>query len=106
MIKKSNQLSVSDVIKVLKKEQLFLKNEFGVKRIAIFGSFAKGTQSAKSDIDILIEFERPIGLKFIRLAEYLDKKLGRKTDILTTVGVESIRIKKIAEDIRRNTVYV
>ncbi len=106
MIKKASQLTTSDVIKILKKEQPFLKTEFGVKRIAIFGSFAKGTQSAQSDIDILIEFEKPIGLQFIRLADYLDKKLGRKTDILTPVGVASIRVKRIADDIRRNAVYV
>ncbi len=106
MIKKSSQLASSDIIRALRKEQSFLKKEFGVKRIAIFGSFAKGTQSAKSDVDILVEFEKPIGLKFIQLADYLDEKLGRKTDILTAVGVKSIRIKKIAEDIRRNTVYV
>ena len=106
MIKKSSQLVISDVIKILRKEQPFLKKEFGVKRIAIFGSFAKGTQSAQSDVDILIEFSKPIGLQFIRLTEYLDKKLGRKTDILTPIGVESIRVKKIAEDIRRNAVYV
>ena len=106
MIKKSSQLTTNDVTRILKKEQPFLKREFGVKRIAIFGSFAKGTQSSESDIDILIEFQKPIGLQFIRLTEYLDKKLGRKTDVLTPAGVDSIRVRKIVEDIRRNAVYV
>ena len=106
MIKKINQLTRSDVVKILKKEQPFLKRKYGVRRLAIFGSFAKGTQSPKSDIDILVEFEKPLGLEFIQLIEYLDKKLGRKTDVLTRAGVNSIRIKKIANDIRRTMVYV
>ncbi|MBI5149728.1 MAG: nucleotidyltransferase family protein [Candidatus Omnitrophica bacterium] len=99
-------LTKNDVITILKREQPFLKKNFGVKKIAIFGSFANNTASQNSDVDILLEFKKPLGLKFIHLTDYLDSKLGRKTDILTKAGIESIRIKKVAEKIRRSIVYV
>lgn len=94
------------VINVLRREIPYLKENYGVKKIALFGSVAKGNYNKSSDIDMVVEFEKPIGLRFMDLAEYLEKKLGRKTDILTAEGVRSIRIKKVAEDIKRSLLYV
>ncbi len=99
-------LTKNDVIIILRREQSLLKKKFGVKKIAIFGSFANNSASKNSDVDILLEFEKPLGLKFIHLTDYLDAKLGRKTDILTKAGIESIRIKKVAEKIKRSIIYV
>ncbi len=94
------------VINVLRREIPYLKENYGVKKIALFGSVLKGKYTKASDIDMVVEFIRPIGLRFMDLAEYLEKKLGRKTDILTTEGVRSIRIKKVAQDIKRSMFYV
>lgn len=94
------------VIDILRKELPYFVSEYGVKRIGLFGSYAKGIQGEDSDIDILVEFERPIGLKFVEFGEYLEKLLGKKTDILTPAGVKGIRIKRVAEDIRESIVYV
>ena len=94
------------VINVLRREIPYLKENYGVKKIALFGSVVKGKYNKSSDIDIVVEFEKPIGLRFMDLAEYLEKKLGRKTDILTAEGVRSIRIKKVAQDIKRSMFYV
>ncbi|MCA9408867.1 MAG: nucleotidyltransferase family protein [Candidatus Omnitrophica bacterium] len=99
-------LSKDNIIKILNEEKAFLKKQFGIKRIAIFGSFAKGTQEKNSDIDIFVEYDKPLGLRFIHLIDYLDGKLGRKTDILTPGGIQGIRLKKVAEDIKRSLIYV
>lgn len=96
----------NNIIDVLKKEQALLKKKFGVKRMAIFGSFAHGSPRKGSDVDIFIELEKPIGLQFVQMAEYLEKKLGRKADILTSGGMAGIRLKKVAESIRRSMIYV
>ena len=96
----------ADVREILKRELPKLKTEFGVKRIGLFGSFSSGKQKQASDVDLLIEFEKPIGFKFMIMAEYLEKRLGRKVDILTPAGVDSIRIKPIAKSILSSVVYV
>ncbi len=94
------------VIKILRKELPHLGLEYGVKKIGLFGSFAEGTEREDSDIDILVELEKPIGLKFIELAEHIEKLLGKKVDILTSEGIKGIRLKKVARDIERNLLYV
>ncbi|MBE2240281.1 MAG: nucleotidyltransferase domain-containing protein [Caldilineaceae bacterium] len=52
--------------------------EYGVKRIGLFGSFASGTANEASDIDVIVEFQRPIGFKFIELVDYLERLLRRE----------------------------
>jgi uncharacterized protein len=80
-------LNKQKVVKILKKEQPYLMNEFGVKRMAIFGSFSTDTASEDSDVDIFLEFNKSIGLRFIHLCDYLESKLGKKADILTSGGL-------------------
>lgn len=99
-------MSKEDIVTILKKELPYLRNFFGVKRIGLFGSFAKGIQREDSDVDIVVEFEKPIGLKFIEMADHIEKILGKKVDILTPAGIKSIRIKQVAEDIKKSIVYV
>ena len=63
------------IVKILKKS--------GVKKASVFGSFARGNQNKKSDIDILIEPPKGMGLGFVSLGLELKEKLGRKVDLLT-----------------------
>jgi predicted nucleotidyltransferase len=80
--------------------------KFKVKRIGLFGSYAAGRQTQKSDIDFVVEFSEPTFDNFMGLVTFLEELFKRKVDVLTPEGVESIRIKSVAEDIQRNTVYV
>ena len=95
-----------EIIALLRKHYPFLVEEYGVRRIGLFGSFAKGKPHPSSDIDLIIEFERPIGFRFVELAEYLEKVLGRKVDLLTPASIQSIRIPWVAEEIEESIVYV
>ncbi len=74
--------------------------------MAVFGSYAKGTQTRKSDIDILIKFERPIGFEFCNLSDYLEKIFKQKVDIITPCGLDSIRSKNLLKDIKGSITYV
>jgi hypothetical protein len=94
------------IIEALQKELPLLSSKYGVRRIGVFGSFAKGTQKKDSDIDLVIEFKNPIGFKFIELADHLEAILGIKADILTPAGIKGIRIKRIAQDIKGSIIYV
>jgi predicted nucleotidyltransferase len=58
---------------------------YGVERISVFGSFARGKPSDESDVDILVEFEpeRKSFDNFLGLAEFLEELFGRRVDLLT-----------------------
>jgi len=99
-------LTSEEVFDKLRKELSFLKREYKIKKIGVFGSFAKGKPQVESDLDIIIEFETPIGLAFMDLADYLEKLFNRKVDILTPEGIRSIRVEKIAQEINKSVVYV
>jgi predicted nucleotidyltransferase len=99
-----------EILQVLKDEMPYLKDKYGVERIAIFGSFAKDNQTKKSDVDILVQLTKPLGLDFIELADYLEDILGRKVDLSTfnhlSRSKENPRYKHIASDIERTMIYV
>ena len=97
--------SKSEVLDFIRKSHSQLSN-FGVTKIGLFGSFATETATAHSDVDLVIEFERPIGLKFVNLCDYLEACLGRKVDVLTLAGIATIRNRSVAESITRSLVYV
>ena len=99
-------LTREEIIEKLREELPFLKKEFRIKKIGIFGSFATGIQNKSSDIDIFIEFEKPIGLAFMDLANYLEDLFNKKVDILTPDGIRSIRVNKIAQSIKESVIYV
>jgi uncharacterized protein len=57
---------------------------FGADSLAIFGSVARNEAGPESDVDILVEFARPVGLlEFVRLQRYLETLLGNKVDLVT-----------------------
>ena len=105
-LEKVIMLSKKDLLEKLKSELSFLEKNFFIKRIGLFGSYSKESQNEDSDIDLMIEFKKPIGLKFMDLAEYLERKLGKRVEILTLEGMKSIRIKEVAVEIERSLVYV
>jgi predicted nucleotidyltransferase len=55
-----------EILKILKKSYPYMKRNFKVKSISLFGSYAREEQTETSDIDMLVEFEAPVGfIKFI-----------------------------------------
>lgn len=99
-------LTRDKIIQLLQSERGYLAYEFGVAGIALFGSYAAGRPVEDSDIDLLVEFDRPIGFRFFELADYLEQVLGKKVDVLTKAGVENIRVSGVAKSISESLVYV
>ena len=103
-------LTKEEIMQVLRRELPHLREKYGVGEIAIYGSFAKGSHTTKSDIDILVQLVKPLGLGFVALAYYLEEILGRKVDLATfdTLhrSMENPRYKHIAADIQRTLSYV
>ncbi|MCX6688624.1 MAG: nucleotidyltransferase family protein [Methanoregula sp.] len=90
----------SPVIKKMEAAAPAIRSQFGVTRIGIFGSFARGEQTRKSDVDVLVDFaEGYATLKnFVGLADRLEALFKRKVDLITVEGVDKyIRPKVEAE---------
>lgn len=103
--KKKPSLTRAKILKTLREHEGTLK-KFSVKRIGLFGSFAKGRGTTKSDIDFLVEFSEPTYDNFYNLIEYLEKLFGKKVEVLTPDALDSIRVAEVAESIRGSVVYV
>lgn len=73
-----------EILDVLKRKLPYLRDKFNVKNVGLFGSCARGEQTGKSDVDLLVEFESPIGFfEFIELEDYLSEILKAKVEIVT-----------------------
>jgi predicted nucleotidyltransferase len=99
-------LSKEQIRNILHEQYPYLIREYGVKRIGFFGSYVRGTAKEQSDVDIIAEFERPIGLKFMAFSEYLEKLFGTSVDILTPEGLRGIRNPRVAQNIQETIEYV
>lgn len=76
-------MDVNSISLLLHKHQADL-DQFDVKSLAVFGSVARGEATETSDIDLLVEFNRPIGLfEYIRLKYYLETLIGSRVDLVT-----------------------
>jgi hypothetical protein len=95
-----------EVIRLMQEHSDVLMNEYGISKIGIFGSILKGTMTEDSDLDIVVEFNKPIGFRFNSLVEYLENLFGRKVDVLTKEGIKNIRVKEVAANIERTLAYV
>ena len=94
---------VSAINEALASNLSYLKKTYHVEKIGVFGSFSRGEETKSSDIDILIEFSKPISMfRFIELEEFLSKILGRKVDLVSKKALKP----RIKEQILREVRYV
>jgi len=96
--------TLEEIKETLKKHKEELKEKFGVKEIGIFGSYVRNEQTEVSDVDILVDFERPIGWEIVDLKEYLERLLGIKVDLVPKGGV--VRKPLLWKYIKEEVVYV
>lgn len=76
-----------------------LVQRFHVQTIGLFGSIVRDDFSASSDIDIIVDFDRPIGIEFIDLAQYMEQRLQKKVDLVSRKGVKDKYFKAIEGEI-------
>lgn len=98
-------LTRAGILEALRDHEEVLK-KYSVTRIGLFGSYARGEQNNGSDIDLLVEFERPTYDNFYDLIVYLEKLFGTRVEVLTPIALETMRVKEVADSIRESLVYV
>jgi predicted nucleotidyltransferase len=81
--RRAKMKDLEEIKQVLSRQKQALAENFKVKEIGIFGSYVRGEQEELSDVDILVEFNEPIGWEFIDLLDYLENVLNMKVDLVT-----------------------
>jgi uncharacterized protein len=89
------------VLKKIEAAAPAIRTQFGVTKIGIFGSFARGEQTRKSDVDVLVDFAPGYATlhNFIGLADYLEALFRRKVDLLTEASISKYIRPYIEQDV-------
>lgn len=93
---KKGKIYTIDEIKTLS-NSIFEENTF-VKKAYLFGSYARGEQTAESDLDFMVVLSYPVGLDFFGLYDFLQDKFGKQVDVITEKEAYDIMPKSIERD--------
>lgn len=89
-----------DIFQTLRDIKPELVQKFHVSSLGVFGSVVRDDFSEKtSDIDLLVDFSKPIGIEFIDLAEFIEKKLNRKVDLVSKNAIRKHYFSRIQNDL-------
>jgi predicted nucleotidyltransferase len=91
----------SDAFSLLQRHERRIR-EFGVKKLGLFGSFARGEQHESSDVDLLVEFEagRKTFDAFIHLAFFLEDLFGRRVELVTPESLSPYIGPRILKEVK------
>lgn len=88
-----------EIIDLLSKLKIELNSNYPIKNLAIFGSYSTSEQNIDSNLDLLVDFSDIIGIRFIDLANTLEKRTGLKLDLVSKNGVKPEYFKSIEKDL-------
>jgi len=94
--------NTQQILAILKKQKQELKKKYPISELALFGSYARGDNHEKSDIDILVDFDGRIGIEFISLAHELEDILHAKVDLVSRKGIKP----KYLPFVEKNLIHV
>jgi uncharacterized protein len=97
--------TLEEVMAILKEHKVEVAEKYRVRELGIFGSFVRGEQKRRSDVDILVEFEPrniPGLLKLIEMEIYLEKLLRKKVDVVIKSGIRP----ELKKGILKEVVYI
>ena len=89
-----------EIQRKLSRHKAEFADRFKVKALALFGSYARNEHVPDSDVDILVEFDSPVGVEFIDLGNYLESILGRRVDLVSRNGIKPKYFERIKRDLR------
>ncbi|WP_321507088.1 nucleotidyltransferase family protein [uncultured Methanoregula sp.] len=92
-----------DILSSLEKLKGEVTQEYSVKTLGLFGSVARSEETDESDIDLLVEFSKPVGfVTFMRLEHFLSERLGTRVDLVTSDSLKPV----IRQDVLAEVIYV
>jgi len=78
---------LEQIVPILQALKPYLYERWGITELAIFGSVARGESQAGSDIDILFDYDRPMGLEIVTFGDFLEERLQFKVDLLSKKAI-------------------
>ena len=92
---------LEEIDAILARKMPELRAHFGVRELGIFGSCVRNEQTASSDVDLLVSFERPVGfLTFLKLEGHLSSLLGAKVDLVSRKALKPAIGRRILSEVR------
>lgn len=93
-------MDINQIKDVLQKNMGILQDQYGVENIGVFGSVSRGEEKKGSDVDVLVEFSRPLGFfKFVELEEFLGSLIDKKVDLVTKKALKSVIRNEILQEV-------
>jgi predicted nucleotidyltransferase len=80
--------TTQEILAILREQHTLLGRRYPIRRMALFGSWARGEAREDSDVDVLVEVDPSIGLRFVDLGDELEKVLGRRVDLVSRRAVK------------------
>lgn len=96
----SQPLAHASVLQLLRAHRADLFDRYPLRTMAVFGSVSRGDNTSESDVDIMVELARPLGLDFVQLADELEDLLGVKVDLVSRKGIKDRYFVHIEPDLK------
>jgi predicted nucleotidyltransferase len=91
--------TLQGILVILRKHKPDLQRKYPVSGLGVFGSYARGTATDKSDIDILVDINGPMGLSFVAMADEIEALLGTKVDVVPKRSIKAEYLQYVEKDI-------
>lgn len=88
------------ILEVLRSELPQLCREYAISKLGVFGSYARGEQSRRSDLDLLVEFDRvPSLLQLVRMERELGERLGVEVDLVMRSALKPSIVPQVLQNL-------
>ena len=91
--------TLQTILTILRQHQPELKRKYPISRLGVFGSYARGEATEKSDIDIAVEITGTMGLSFVAMADEIEDLFGIKTDVVPKRAIKPKYLSYVEKDI-------
>ncbi len=90
---------MNEMVQILQQHKEALFRKYPLKSMALFGSYSRGEETSESDVDLLVELNGPIGIRFLDLNYEIENLLHKKVDLVSKRGVKPLYLASIEPDL-------
>ena len=87
------------ILATLRAQRSLLSGRYPIRRLALFGSWARGDAREDSDVDVMVDVDPSIGLRFVDLGDELERALGRRVDLVSRGAIKPSLWKRIESEL-------